>query len=351
MKLPQVKWTQRNCIMCALVIIAILLSMYLFRHYTVIEGFDFSMPSTSSVSSLTSSLPSMPSLSSSDWGAIGPLPADNVVLPETITKLKQIYTDNKIQAFLFRPDDASKYVTEAEVQDFIKNLKWTWSDKLLTCIKEGGKQNLIDAASKAGQPAPTDEAIAKMNTDVDNIPKSIPMRTYLPLFLMMGSATAPCIKDLKETIFFNQLHPRPQQGQTEREMIEKAYKVDDNKYLVCGGGGQPIIASWNSTTSKADSTPTTYSEFPTLVKGFEFITPVADFAICDPQKVQKSAYSLDGGVSPFYSAFWGVPASSSSTFSSSTNSTPSTTSSSSSSDDPTAVLKDMKAKLNSMTLN
>jgi len=349
MKLPQVKWTQRNCIMCALVIIAILLSMYLFRHYTVIEGFSFDTSAiTSSASSLTSSLPSLPSMSSSDWGPIGPLPADNVVLPETITKLKQIYTDNKLSAFMFNPDNASKYVTEAEAQDFIKNLKWTWSDKLLTCVKEGGKQNLIDAASKAGQPAPTDEAIAKMNTDVDNIPKSMPMRTYLPLFLMMGSATAPCIKDLKETIFYNQLHPRPQQGQTERESLDNTYKVDDNKYLVCASG-QPIIASWNSTTSKVEPTPTTYSEFPTLVKGFEFITPVADFAICDPQKIQKSAYSLDGGVSPFYSAYWGVPASSSSSISSTTDSTSASVSSSSSSDDPTTVLKQIKTQLNNIT--
>ena len=145
MKLPQVKWTQRNCIMCALVIIAILLSMYLFRHYTVIEGFDFSTSAiTSSTSSLTSSMPSMPSLSSSDWGAIGPLPADNVVLPETITKLKQISTDNKLPALAFTPDNASQYVTEAEAQDFIKNLKWTWPDKILTCVKEAGKQNLIE---------------------------------------------------------------------------------------------------------------------------------------------------------------------------------------------------------------
>jgi len=343
MKLPQIKWTQRNCIMCALVIIAILLTMYLFRHYTVIEGFSFDTSAiTSSASSLTSSLPS---LSSSDWGPIGPLPADNVVLPETITKLKQTYTDNKIQVFMFRPDDASKYVTEAEAQDFIKNLKWVWPDKLLTCIKEGGKQQLIDTASKAGNPAPTDEDIAKMNTQVDDLPKSIPVRTYIPMLIMFN---APCIKDLKETIFFNQLHPRPTPGQTDKEMLDKTYKVDDNKYLLCQGV-DPVTASWNSTTSKVDTTPTTYSEFPSLVKGFEFITPVSDFAVCDFQKIQKSAYSLDGGVSPFYSAFWGVPAGKSSTFSSSTDSTPATTSSSSS-DDPTAVLKDMKAKLNSMSL-
>ena len=342
MKLPQIKWTQRNCIMCALVIIAILLTMYLFRHYTVIEGFSFDTSAiTSSTSSLTSSLPSMSS-SSSDWGPIGPLPADNVVLPETITKLKQIYTDNKIPEFMFRPDDASKYVTEAEAQDFIKNLKWVWPDKILTCIKEGGKQQLIDTASKAGKPAPTDEDIAKMNTQVDDLPKSMPIRTYIPFLIMFN---APCMKDLKETIFFNKLHPRPQQGQGEREMLDNTYKVDDNKYLFCKDA-DPITASWNSVTSKVDTTPTTYSEFPTLVKGFQFITPVSDFAVCDTQKMQKSAYSLDGSVSPFYSAFWGVPASSSL---STTNSTPSTTSSSS--DDPTAVLKDMKAKLNSMTLN
>jgi len=317
--------------------------MYLFKHYTVIEGFDFG--TTSSIS--------MPSSSLSDWGPIGPLPADNVVLPETITKLKQIYTDNKLPAFMFRPDNASKYVTEAESQDFITNLKWTWPDKILTCVKDASKQNAIDAASKAGKPAPTDEEIAKMNTQVDDMPKSTPIRTYIPMLIM---SNAPCIKDLKESIFFNQLHPRPTPGQTDKEMIEKAYKVDDNKYLLCKGT-DPNTASWNSVTSKVESTPTTYSEFPNLVKGFEFITPVADFAVCDTQKMQKSAYSLDGSVSPFYSAYWGVPASSSSSISSTTNSTPLTTlapvssSSSSSSDDPTAVLKQIKTQLNSMSLN
>jgi len=347
MKLPQVKWTQRNCIMCALVIIAILLTMYLFRHYTVIEGFDFSTSAiTSSASSLTSSLPSMPSLSSSDWGAIGPLPADNVVLPETITKLKQIYTDNKLQTFMFNPDKASKYVTEAEAQDFIKNLKWVWSDKILTCIKDASKQGLINAASEAGKPAPTDEEIAKMNTQVDDMPKSTPIRTYIPMLVFFN---APCIKDLKETIFFNQLHPRPTPGQTDKEIIETAYKVDDNKYLACQDK-HPVTFSWNSVTSKAESTPTKYSEFPTLVKGFQFITPVADFDICDISENQKSAYSLDGSVSPFYSAYWGVPASSSSSISSITNST-SAPVSSSSSDDPTAVLKQIKTQLNSMSLN
>ena len=347
MKLPQVKWTQRNCIMCALVIIAILLSMYLFRHYTVIEGFDFSTSAiTSSTSSLTSSMPSMPSLSSSDWGAIGPLPADNVVLPETITKLKQISTDNKLPALAFTPDNASQYVTEAEAQDFIKNLKWTWPDKILTCVKEAGKQNLIDTASKEGKTAPTNEDIDKMNTKVDDLPKSMPIRTYIPWLIMFN---APCIKDLKETIFFHQLHPMPSTGQTNKEYLDNTYKVDDNKYLFCKGS-HPVTATWNSVTSKVDGTPTTYSEFPTLVKGFQFITPVSDFDVCDFQKIQTSAYSLDGSVSPFYSAFWGVPESNSSSLLSTTNSTPSTTSSSSS-DDPTAVLKQIKTQLNSMTLN
>jgi hypothetical protein len=307
----------------------------------VIEGFDFS------TSAITSSLPSMPSLSSSDWGAIGPLPADNVVLPETITKLKQIYTDNKLPAFQFRPDTASKYVTEAEAQDFIKNLKWVWPDKILTCVKEAGKQNAIDAASKAGKPAPTDEEIAKMITQVDDMPKSIPIRTYIPMLIMFN---APCIKDLKETIFFNQLHPRPNTGQTNKEMLDNTYKVDDNKYLFCKGS-DPVTATWNSVTSKVDGTPTTYSEFPTLVKGFQFITPVSDFAVCDTQKMQTSAYSLDGSVSPFYSAYWGVPESNSSSLLSTTNSTSAPVSSSSSSDDPTAVLKQIKTQLNSMTLN
>ena len=344
MKLPQVKWTQRNCVMCALVIIAILLSMYLFRHYTVIEGFSFDTSGlTSSVSSLTSSLPSLPSMSSSDWGPIGPLPADNVVLPETITKLKQIYTDNELPVSSFNAENASRFVTEAEAQDFIKNLKWTWSDKMLTCMKDFAKQNAINEATRTGKPAPTDEEIAKNNTQVDELPKSMPARLYTPFLIMIK---APCIKDLKETIFSGQLSfPN---GLRTKEALEQTYKVDDNKYLACGNGAQPVTATWNSTTSKVDTTPTTFSEFPNLVKGFQFITPVSEFNIC---RSQTSAYSLDGSVSPFYQAFWGVPASSSSTSGSSTFSSSAPVSSSSSSDDPTAVLKQIKTQLNSMTLN
>ena len=185
-----------------------------------------------------------------------------------------------------------------------------------------------------------------MNTKVDDLPKSMPIRTYIPWLIMFN---APCIKDLKETIFFHQLHPMPSTGQTNKEYLDNTYKVDDNKYLFCKGS-HPVTATWNSVTSKVDGTPTTYSEFPTLVKGFQFITPVSDFDVCDFQKMQTSAYSLDGSVSPFYSAFWGVPESNSSSLLSTTNSTPSTTSSSSS-DDPTAVLKQIKTQLNSMTLN
>ena len=316
------KWTQRNCIICGLVIFAIILTMYLFRHYTLIEGFDFSMPSTSSItsplpstSSITSSLPSIPSMSSSNWGTtIGPLPADNVVLPETIAKIKQIYTDNKLTGFNFQPENASQYVTEAEAQDFIKNLKWTWPDQMITCLKDFVKQNSIDEAAKAGKPAPTSEELAKIGPLVDDMSKSIPARSYAPMLFFMK---APCVKDLKESIFYMQL--QPDRGAAGQKVLDKLYKVDDNKYLACGSDG-PLIASWNSTTNTVDSTPTKYSEFPTLVKGFSFITPVADFAICDGKKMQKSAFSLDGSVSPFYQSFWGVPSgSSSSTFGSSSS--------------------------------
>jgi hypothetical protein len=318
----------------------------------VIEGFDFSMPSTSSISmpstssisSLTSSLPSMPSLSSSDWGPIGPLPDDNVLLPETIEKLKQIYADNKLNGGFFRPETASYFITEAEAQDFIKNLKWVWSDKLITCYKDMAKKKQIDDASKAGKPAPTDEEIAKMMTQIDDMQKSMPARSIVFILMMLGS---PCITDLKEFIFYKKIAGGYSTNGISKEALEEMYKIDDNKYLNCASN-KPQISSWNSTTGKTESTPTTYSEFPTLVKGFQFITPVADFNICNPTQIQKSAYSLDGSVSPFYQAYWGVPSGSSS---SSTTDSTSASVSSSSSDDPTAVLKDMKTKLNSMSLN
>ena len=108
MKFLEMKWTQRNCIMCVLVITAILLTMYLFRHYTLIEGFDFSMPSTSSISMPSTSsismpstssisMPSMPSLSmssSSGFGSIGPIPVDNKWSDQTVTDYKAAWKKN-----------------------------------------------------------------------------------------------------------------------------------------------------------------------------------------------------------------------------------------------------------------
>ncbi len=358
MKLPEMKWNQRNCIMCALVIIAIFLTMYLFRHYTLIEGFDFSMPDTSkitsSASSLTSSI-SIPSFSSG-FGAIGPLPADNVISQETLDAVKKTYED--IKGGLPPGVDLSKYATEDEAKAFVSNKKWTWSSQLLDCIK-----SLVEKNVKGANPdAELTEDQKKQIDDIMSKNQILPPRyTIETSFFKSYSSELPCLKEATQTSLLSKIFNSSMfvnQGPDTKFQIPYQLDKNDNskstKYLSCNNS-QPTIVNWDEANNKTVSTPTTYSELPNIIKSakFNFIgkdgktidSPPDGFDLCNPAKIQQSPFILDnGGVSPFYSAFWGVPASSSS---GSTDSTPSTVSSS---DDPTVVLKDMKAKLNSMSL-
>lgn len=358
MKLPEMKWTQRNCIMCALVIIAIFLTMYLFRHYTLIEGFDFSMPDTSAItssaSSLTSSI-SMPSFSSG-FGAIGPLPADNVISQETLDAVKKAYEDTILKQ---APGiDFSKYATEDEAKAFVSNKKWTWSSQLLDCVK-----SLVEKYVKGAKPdAELTEDQKKMMADSLNRIQSMPPRYSIETdFFKSASAELPCLKEATQSSLLSKIFNSSMflsSGPDTKLPIPYQLDKNDNskstKYLSCNNS-QPTIVNFDEANNKTVSTATTYSEFPNIIKSakFNFIgkdgktidSPPDGFDLCNPAKIQQSPFILDnGGVSPFYSAFWGVPASSSS---GSTDSTPSTVSSS---DDPTVVLKDMKAKLNSMSL-
>ena len=360
MKLPEMKWTQRNCIMCALVIIAIFLTMYLFRHYTLIEGFDFSMPDTSAItssaSSLTSSI-SMPSFSSG-FGAIGPLPADNVISQETLDAVRTAYADTIMKQ---QPPgiDFSKYATEDEAKAFVTNKKWTFSSQLLDCIK-----TTMETGMKAAKPdAELTEDQKKQMENFLNRFQSLPPRYMIANQFLKDGRQMPCLKEATQTSFLSRIFQSSMfvnQGPDTQFPIPYQLDKNDNskstKYLYCNNS-QPTIVNWDEANNKTVSTPTTYSEFPNIIKSskFNFIgkdgktidSPPDGFDLCNPAKIQQSPFILDnGGVSPFYSAFWGVPASSSS---GTTDSTPSTLSSSSS-DDPTVVLKDMKAKLNSMSL-
>lgn len=365
MKLPEMKWTQRNCIMCTLVIIAIFLTMYLFRHYTLIEGFDFSMPDTSkitssassltaSASSLTSSLPSF----SSGFGAIGPLPADNKISDETLEAVKTTYKD--IKSGLPPGVDLSKYATEDEAKSFVSNKKWTWSSTLLDCIK-----SLVEKSFKErAQGAELTEDQKKMIDDSLNRIQSMPPRYMIGTeFFKSTSAELPCLKDATQSSLLSKIFNSSMflsSGPDTKLPIPYQLDKNDNskstKYLYCNNS-QPTIVNFDEAKNTTVSTATTYSEFPNIIKSakFNFIgkdgktidSPPDGFDLCNPAKIQQSPFILDnGGVSPFYSAFWGVPASSSSG-SSSTDSTPASVSSS---NDPKVVLQDMKAKLNSMSL-
>ena len=365
MKFPQIKWTKQRCTMCALVIIGILLIMYLFRHYTVIEGFDFSMPDTSkltssvsslssSASSLTSSI-SMPSLSSG-YGSISPLPADNKISDETLEAVKTTYHD--IKSGLPPGVDLSKYATEDEAKSFVSSKKWNWSSTLLDCIK-----TTMETAWKGTAPdAKLTEDQQKQFDIYYNKIQTMPPRWEIANEIVKSSSIMPCLKDATQSGFFKILNTSMfiKQGPDTKMPIPYQLDKSDNsistKYLACDNS-QPAIVNWDEANNKTVSTPTTYSEFPNIIKSakFNFIgkdgktltSPPDGFDICNPEKVQQSPFTIDdGGVSPFYSAFWGVPASSSS----SSSSTDSTSASVSSSTDPTSVLKDMKAKLNSMSL-
>jgi hypothetical protein len=324
----------------------------------VIEGFDFSMPDTSAItssaSSLTSSI-SIPSFSSS-FGAIGPLPVDNVISQETLDAVKKTYED--IKGGLPPNTDLSKYATEDEAKAFVSNKKWTWSSQLLDCIKLLVEKNIKGAKPDA-------ELTEDQKKQIDNIMSqnqtSPPRYTIANQFFKSSSSELPCLKEATQTSLLSKIFNSSMfvdQGPDTQFSIPYQLDKNDNskstKYLYCKNS-QPSIVNFDEAKNTTVSTATTYSEFPNIIKSakFNFIgkdgktidSPPDGFDLCNPAKIQQSPFILDnGGVSPFYSAFWGVPASSSS------GSTDSTPSSVSSSNDPKVVLQDMKAKLNSMSL-
>ena len=330
------KLTQRNCIMCGLVIFAIILTMYLFRHYTLIEGFDFSMPSSSSISmpsmpstsSLTSSMPSMPSMpsslssltsSSSEFGNIGPLPADNKWTDQTITDFKVAYktangTDIREDNMPFLYKSAS----EDDAKYYISNGQWEWPSYYTNCINDSMRKALVDDAAKNGKPPPTEEEIQKF-IDMRANPKrlqqtSIRQMLASPMSLKMMFNT--CIGTLKEAIFIGKMMwPFNAMGGGEAGEIT----TKDNGTIKCApkavpGSATKVVLMKNSldpTTNQSTSVETSFDQLPSLVAGFNYLKDgkISDgSAPCDCNNFTMCPFSLDDqGVSPFYQAYWGTP--------------------------------------------
>lgn len=346
------EWTRQKCIICGLVVIAILLTMYLFRHYTVIEGFELSTSSLSS--SLSSSVPSLSS-STSEYGSIGPLPADNKWSDATVADFKlatkaatgQDWPPNQ------SIDDYFKYATEDDAKYYIKNKKWDWPPYYINCIREYFKKSMEEDATRKGTPAPKPEEIQKLVDQVlsgwqNRIPIRIAIMLLGPIFFK------ECIGPLKETKFINEI---VQTGYTGAELGE-------NKQVMCGWDSKTTgntttsvkalkLMTMDPTTKRSSSEEAIgFDKLPSLVKGFTFLkdgkTTTGEAATCDNFRLVP--FKLGDGVSPFYQALWGTPSSSmSSSLSSSTESTPASINSSSS-QDAAKVLKQIKTQLDSMPL-
>ena len=373
MKFLEMKWTQRNCIMCVLVISVILLTMYLFRHYTLIEGFDFSMPSTSSISMPSTSsismpstssisMPSMPSSlsmsSSSGFGSIGPIPVDNKWSDQTVTDFKAAWKKNNPDQPDMTDQEAAnlfKVATEDDAKYYIANGKWEWTPYFINCAIDGSKAQMEADAAKAGKPAPTPEELQKntdeMNTTMEFWQKMFSVRQILssPIFKQLFNS---CIGILKESKFIKNIS-RNIMGQADRS--DEKIIIGDNKFLKCTHKQDQTTKQWNSvldintmdpTTKVITREETSFDKLPTLVSGFRFLKDgktTDGTTPCNCNNIEQCPFALDNeGVSPFYQAYWGVPANSSASSSSA--------STAAASGDQTAFLKNLKSQLNTMPI-
>ena len=278
-----------------LIIVAILV-IFLFRQYPIIEGFDLSMPSSLS--------------STSDYGNIGPIPADTKWSDQTIADFKAKWkTINSSDASQTELTEFQKYATEDEAKDFIENGEWNWPSYYTNCIKDSFKQNIIDAAVKAEKPVPTDAEITQSD-NYKNLIEQLPHYKQLWSIRQLisnpsTSSFSNCIGKLKESVFLNQLKN------------EKSYKLDDNKILGClseySNGkvvSNPAIFTKDATTNRMTNIKTSYDQLPSLVKGFSFKGPVDSCDLCGDIKSCPFSLNEDGSVSPFYNSFWGLSSSS-----------------------------------------
>jgi hypothetical protein len=348
MKITQIKWTQENCIKCGLVIITILLALYLFRHYTIIEGFDLGTSSLSngSLHSLSSSSSSL-----SKFGSIGPIPADNKWSDQTIKEFKAAIKMAQSLKDDIKDSDLKMYMnfaTEDDAKYFIKNKKWEWPQYYIDCMMESKKTDRENYAKKNGKPAPDPAEIKK---DVDSILERYQVAWPIKLAVtMVPDLFGSCIESLKETEFINKLLGRS---------IEKI-TVGENKTLYCKGihvtskenpqmtslHMELAVDTLDPATKKTTDEEIGFDKITSLVSGFKFLkggkATNGDAATC--QNFSEVPFELDNkGVSPFYQALWGIPANSNTSLS--TNSQPATISSS---DESTTVLRQIKKQLDSM---
>jgi hypothetical protein len=350
MKITQIKWTQENCIKCGLVIIAILLALYLFRHYTIIEGFDLGTSSLSNVS-----LPSLSSSSSSSlskFGSIGPIPAGTKWSDQTIKEFKVLYKsftktdikDSDLELYM-------TYATEDDAKYYIKNKKWEWPQYYIDCMMETTKEDKTLSSQSSGKPAPTPEEIkADVDKGLENIQPFWPIRLAVTLRPEMFGK---CIESLKETEFMNKILAGS---------VKDRIPVGENKTLGCqmigvdsksAGGGVTrtyhtalAVTTLDPATTKTTDEEIGFDKIKSFISGFNFLnggkTTKGEEVNC--QNFRQAEFEVDNkGVSPFYQALWGIPASNSTSLS--TNSQPATISSS---EESTAVLRQIKKKLDSM---
>jgi hypothetical protein len=305
--------------------------MYLFRHYTLIEGFDFSMPSSSSVSMPSTSSLSMPtslsslSLSSSEFGNIGPLPADNKWTDQTTTDFKVAYkTANGTDIPDALLSKLPAFTTEDDAKYYISNGQWEWPSYYTNCINDSLRKALVDDAAKNGKPPPTEEEIQKFIDGRAN-PKMLqqtPIRGVLASPMSLKMMFNICIGTLKEAIFIGKMMwPFNQMGGEDKGKIT----TKDNGTIKCSPKtvpGQQVSTivlmkhSLDPTTNQSTSVETSFDQLPSLVAGFNYLKDgkISDgSAPCDCNNFTMCPFSLDDqGVSPFYQAYWGTPSAGSS---------------------------------------
>ena len=313
------KFSKLNCTIGCLIFVALLV-IFLFRHSqdTIIEGFSFSMPSVSIPSASSFSMPSASFLT--DYGNIGPIPADTKWSDQTIADFKAKWKTVEVsQGRDIRKDDLNEYqttATEDEAKDFIENGEWNWPSYYTNCAKDSQKQNIIDAAVKAGKPVPTDEEIIQSG-DYKRFIELLPQYKQLaPIRAVIRVPWTPffsnCIAKLKESVFLNQL-----QFSTSPS-FDTNYKIDDNKLLVCNYNfsngksvSKPAIYTKDeSAKNKMSKINTSYDQLPSLVKGFSFKGPVDSCDLCGNPQSCPFSLNEDGSVSPFYNSYWGLSSSS-----------------------------------------
>lgn len=326
----------KTCIICGFAIIVVILLIYLFSKYYKQgrEGFEIS-------SSLTAS-----SQSPSEFGNIGPLPLDNKWSDETITNFKAAYKTNNSRGRDIT--DAAltnlyKVATDEEAQGYIQNGHWDLPDYYNNCIDTSYKKIFKDESIKNNTPPPTDE---QMNTFIAGIKKAVqtnPLRMAIKTGID-GSTVyfGECIDKIKETIFLKQISYNPTTSNS-----NTSFKLTDNRELKCksnNGKFSLMTTTLNPSTGETiTSIETPVSDIPTLIPGFKFVKDSASCDICN--NTQSCPFTInDEAVSPFYQAYWGMPASTGAISAKNTTSTPESVSDGNNS--AASLLKQIKAELN-----